>query len=343
MNYYLSKIRQLLKQKNLDAIILYSNPYDDRYLRAIGQTNSILQNYLLISANEAVVTTPTYLVDDLRGKTNIDVIPAPAEALVFEPILEPASGKKVGYAGNCHYQDLSKLKTEPVNLNLELNQILIHKTDSFINDTSKIAKITANFMSQIDIGQINNLLELKQKVKSVAISHNLELNFPSAITASSDLEKTTAMMPKNKIIAEKEIICLDMGFKNNLTMTDRTRMYFKNMPEAKQLYSMFKQIHWEIIDTDLKVGLPFTEVIELYQSKVRKKLNYQILADDFGHGIGFSLHEKPFLEKSPSEIKRSQIFTLEPTMVTPYGKMRVEDMIAVNSSGIVENLTKKQP
>lgn len=341
MNYYLTKIHQLLKRKNLEGLILYSNPYNDRYLRALTETNSILQNYIYVSANQSIVTTPIYLVADLKEKTKFKVLASTAESTVFEPILKLIANKRVGYAGQTPYQDLFQLKTKPINLTAEVNQILSYKSDCFIQKTNRLAKKTTQFMAKIDINGLKNVLDIQQQIKLFAANHNLELSFPPAITSHLDLKQTTAMLPKNQIISKKEIICLDMGFKNKITMTDRTRMYFKNQAKAKKIYQDFSQIHWDIIQSELELGMSFANVISLYQKKVKKMLNYKILQDDFGHGIGFSLHEKPFLETSNSKIKPNQIFTLEPTLLTPYGKMRIEDMVGVLSDGKIINLTKK--
>ena len=57
-----------------------------------------------------------------------------------------------------------------------------------------------------------------------------------------------------------------------------------------------------------------------------------------------NMNEKPFdekiLEQANRKIGTNIVFTIEPSFDTVFGKMRIEDIIAITSTGKVINLTK---
>ena len=164
-----------------------------------------------------------------------------------------------------------------------------------------------------------------------AAKQGCNLSFPVCVTSGEDLRISTCLSPKNKLIRNSDIICIDAGLKQDIFTTDMTRMFFLRNPEAEKIYKQLMFAHHEIIDKFIDPELKWTSLINEYQGRFDEIPGVKrCLKEDFGHGIGFALHEHPMLEKSKDIIGCNIIFTIEPTFVTKFGMMRFEYMIAID-------------
>lgn len=174
-----------------------------------------------------------------------------------------------------------------------------------------------------------------------AAKQRCDLSFPVCITSGDDLRISTCLSPKNKLIQNSDIICMDAGLKQDIFTTDMTRMFFINHPKGQEIYRGLYQKHLEIVNRKITKITLFSELIRMYREVAETTSGViKLLPEDFGHGVGFALHEHPMLERSIGEIGVNIIFTIEPTFVTKFGMMRFEDMIAIDSKGCVKILTE---
>lgn len=342
-NIYLEKFRQLLTQNKLDALLIYANGYDDRFMRALTGTYSILQDYLFITRTDFVISEPGYLIPETKRRTNIELIPADGEDLVIEPIEKIlGSNKRIGIIGNCRFRDVEKLNPSfTVDLTTKADQIIRFKTDEFIDKISKPAGVLAHIIERIKIFPGENQLEIDRGIKQGIIATGSQLAFPPCITSKNDLNISTCLSPKNKQFADSDIVCIDAGLKNDIFTTDMTRMFFINHPKGQEIYRGLYQKHLGIVNGKITQKTLFSKLIRMYREVAETTRGViKLLPEDFGHGVGFALHEHPMLERSIGEIGVNIIFTIEPTFVTKFGMMRFEDMIAIDSKGSVKILTE---
>ncbi|MBI4136893.1 M24 family metallopeptidase [Candidatus Roizmanbacteria bacterium] len=342
MNYYTRQFQNLLKKYELDVIIVYANTYNGRYMKATAGTYPVLQNYIVILPASAYITETRYLKLDMQGRTKLKIVSTDGEDFGFDEIqkrIEP--GKKIGIVGDVKYRDIVSIKPKKVvDLTEKADAIISHKTDEYIQTIASLAKTTVNIMDSVFFKTGDNILDWDKKIHGEVVRMGAELSFPVCIASGKDLKETTTVLPQNKKIAKQDMICIDMGLANDICITDRTRMYFVNHPRAEKIWKDIIGIHHTVIQTFVAPGKSFREVIGEYKRIAKKYDSFsEVLEEDFGHGIGFALHEKPILEKTNDRIQPNSIFTLEPTFVTKYGKMRIEDMIGVLSDGKVVNLT----
>ncbi len=341
MNYYIQKFQRLLKKYTLDAIVVYANAYDDRYMKALSGTYSVLQNYLVVTANSISISEASYLVADLKKRTTLNIVSVEGENEVINGIKSIiGTNKLIGIVGNCKYPDIVSLEPKStIDLNLSASDVVRYKSDDYINNLKRYARVTNKILTSIQVVSSINQLELSKRLQVKVINRNLQLAFPVCITSGQDIKISTSCLASNKIIGAKDMICIDMGVKYSIYTTDFTRMFFVNQPKAESLYQQIIRIHNKVIDS-LTSNTRFDETIQRYR-RFSKKYHQieEVMESDLGHGIGFALHEKPNVESGSSKIGKNIVFTLEPTFITPYGRMRIEDMIAVNSKKEVIKIT----
>ena len=342
-NIYLEKCRRLLTRNKLDALLIYANGYDDRFMRALSGTYSILQDYMFVTLTECIISEPGYLVAETQRRTNIEIISASGENLVIEPITKLLGlNKRIGVIGNCRFRDVESLNSSlAIDLTTQADEIIRFKTDEFIDKISKPAGLLAQIVEGSEIFPGQNQLELDKKIKQDIMAAGSLLAFPPCITSGNDLNISTCLSPTNKKFVNQDVVCIDAGLKSDIFTTDMTRMFFLQNPEAKSICSRLMFIHREIISKFIRPELKWSELISEYQKRFNKIPGVdRCLKEDFGHGIGFGLHEQPMIDQSQEKIGKNIVFTIEPTVVTKFGMMRFEDMIAIDSKGRVKILTQ---
>lgn len=344
MNYYIKGFRKLLRKKKLDAILIYANAYNDRYMKAVCGTYSVLQNYILVTQSSVYISEARYLVEDLRKRTTLRILPSKGEALNIYPIREAlGTGKRIGIVGDCKYKDIKVLEPSIVLEFTSYSELLLrHKIDEYIEALRKHARNLESIMDSVRIKGGEKQTDIARRIKKRILDSNYDLAFPICVTSGKDLLRSTSLLASEKKIRDNDIICIDMGIKSGIYNTDRTRMYFLKERQAKNLYKRIKDLHTDIIENELNSKMTGKDIVEKYKRNFSNVEGVKdVLEEDFGHGIGFGLHEEPMLERSDDCIGKNTVFTIEPTFVTKYGKMRVEDMVGILSNGIVINLTKK--
>lgn len=345
MNYYRQQFKKLLTAHDLDHVLVYANTYNGRFMKAIAGTCPLQQNYIIISKHADYLTETRYFLLDIKRRTAMKLLATEGEDYGFIEVMKKVgSGKNVGIVGDFKYQDFASLQpARIVDLTEEAHKIILHKTDEYISVTQKHARVTAEILSKIEFQPGDTGATHAQTIFRTAVQKNYDLSFSTCITSGEDLFETTTVVAGKKKIRRKDMVCIDMGLKQGIYTTDITRMFFVNQPEAQQIYKSIVAIHNDIIAHFVSPEKTFREVISCYQERFHGNKDVKdVPEDDFGHGIGFALHEMPILEKTTRAIGKNIIFTLEPTFVTKFGKMRIEDMIGVFSNGKVVNLTGKK-
>ncbi|MEK6933087.1 MAG: M24 family metallopeptidase [Nanoarchaeota archaeon] len=328
-------LKNLIKECKLDGILIYSSWNDAGCGLAFTGIIPIFFNYYFISKDSEVFLELDYLIEDLKNKTNVKVLPLkedlPGESL--KDLLKRC--KKVGIIGNAPWRHFENLKIELVDLNDEVNNFVNVKDKKEIDKIKKVAqetlsclKLLRNFIvpgkTRKDIA---DFLKLKLLEKGDALA------FPTCVTSGEKIKETTASFPTDKKILKRDIVVVDAGLVKDGFYSDCTRMYFLNFPEAELNYNKLVKAHLKVI-SKVKPGIFVKDVLKFYNEELKKEgLPYETLEkEDLGHSIGFMLHEIPLLcqEKYLDfKLKDDMIITLEPEIVFDYYRLRVEDMILV--------------
>lgn len=344
MKWHKQQFQKLLATEKLDAIIVFANNFDDRFLKAVTGFSSILQSYLVIKPHQTILVEPKYLLAErkLRLKTNQIIFhPAQGENFIGVELKHLIKlHQSIGICGACKFTDIAAIGAKKIiDLTVQADQIIQYKTDGFIAKIAPLAKKLSLILKNLKISAGTNQLAISQQINQEASRFNCQFSFPLCITSGTDLKISTCLNPKNKIIKTQDVVCIDLGLKQNGLITDITRTFFINHLQAKKLHNqLFKQHLFAVEKINPKMTFP--QLMDRYEKIAKKIGGVKLLHQNFGHGLGFAEHEPPMLEKSKAKIGKNIIFTIEPTFKTKFGLMRFEDMVAVDSKGKVRNLTK---
>lgn len=141
--------------------------------------------------------------------------------------------------------------------------------------------------------------QLNKKAHDFILSKGAKPNFlnyggfPGSICASVNDEVVHGIPSKERVLADGDIISIDMGVVLDGFHSDAARTFGvgKISPEAQRLIDVTKQSFFEGIKY-LKHGAKLGDVSFAIQSYVEDN-GYSVVRDLVGHGIGRELHEDP--------------------------------------------------
>jgi Xaa-Pro aminopeptidase len=138
--------------------------------------------------------------------------------------------------------------------------------------------------------------------------------------------------PTDKKLKKHDIIQIDMGVVINGYTSDRSAVYFKGKPTAKQkeVLSALEEAKNAGIDA-IAPGVSCSEPDLAARKVLRAHKLEKYFIHSLGHGVGLDIHEGVTLSKKSKQILQEQeVVTVEPGVYFP-GKwgMRLEDMVVV--------------
>src|SRR3989344_1760780 len=286
-------LRKLMKKRDLDIILVFSDLNNYSYDTALNGVKPGLFHYYYITLREEGFLEIDYLVEELKSQTSLKIIPF-KEDMPENSLAKLIKGLNVGIIGNAPFWHLKGIQNSICDLNKEEKNILLIKNDSEIDKIRSSAKEINNILKKFDSSKFIGKTEKEiGNFLSQAIMKNSEgLAFPVCVTSMKDIKKTTASFPSKRKISEKDIIIIDAGVVKEGFYSDCTRMYFLNYNDAED--------------------------------------NLEI--EDLGHSIGFYVHEHPMFYSSEQEnikLEKNMIITLEPEIKFSEYRLRIEDMILV--------------
>ena len=147
----------------------------------------------------------------------------------------------------------------------------------------------------------------------------------------------------DRVIEEGDCIVMDWGCHYKELMSDTSRTVFVGSVTDKQreIYDLVNRAQLSAQET-AKEGVMIPEI----DKKAREVLDEQgyahTLINRVGHGIGYSVHEGPYINQINNRVlEKGMCFSIEPGVYLPgdFG-MRVENIVCINENGETEPLNK---
>jgi Xaa-Pro aminopeptidase len=139
-----------------------------------------------------------------------------------------------------------------------------------------------------------------------------------------------------KRLEKGDFIIIDFGVNKDGYNSDETVTLIVGEPSQrhKDIYSVVKEAHDEGISR-IKPGIRFSDIDRCVRKRIRDKGYGKYFGHGTGHGIGLSVHEKPYIiGRNRDTIEEGMIFTIEPGVYIPgFGGVRIEDMVLATETG----------
>ena len=308
------KVTELLKKKNLDAILI-SDGYNMRYLSGFGGATG----YLYISADQKVLMTDSrYTTQAKQEAPKFAVVEVSTEKGYRELITECIRKDQAKTIG---FEDLRCIKTE--------------------EELEKVAKAEAigDQAFQKILGDIKpgvTELTIAAKLDYYMRELGAEGNSFDTIVASGLHSAMPHAVPTAKKLEKGDFITMDFGCRYDGYCSDMTRTVVLGEASSKQkeIYGIVLKAQMAALE-QICAGKTGSEVDQVARGLIAEAGYGEYFGHGLGHSVGLFIHEEPRLSpKCHSVLQKNMTMTVEPGIYIPeFGGVRIEDLVVITEKG----------
>ena len=336
-------LRKILKQKNLDSLIVFS-PANITYLTAKLRHDA----YLLVTLKRCFYLTDSRYIGELRRSLPRKFLLKEIHASLPTHIIDLCNEnrlKRIGFEeDSTFYSTYRKLSR-----NLKKRSRLI--------PTSGLVEGLRESKSRLEIARIKKgvriILEafvfirkfLKAGQKEIEIVAEFErfIRYNGAEDSAFDIivaaGKNSAHphhTPGQKKLVRGEPVLIDIGVECQGYKSDISRVFSVGKPsdQLDKVYGIVLKAQEAAIKA-VKPGVSAGVIDSAGRRHIEKHGLGKYFVHSIGHGVGIKVHEGPHISPNSEEIiKPGMVFTLEPAVYLPgrFG-IRIEDMVLVTKTG----------
>ncbi len=338
MNSRIKKVKDVIKKKGLDAILI-TDMSNIRYISNFTGSNA----YVFLTANNSYFFTDGRYKTQSKNEVKNFKISICKDILKEMPnYLPKKSIKKIGFEDEsltCSQLRLlrkyfKKKKFYPLSEELKLLRAV--KDEEELRLMRKATKISEEA-----------LLEIKKKIKPGVTESYLAneferlakekgaegLSFDTIIVSG----KNSALVhgkPSDKKIRKGDLVLIDFGCVYKGYRSDQTVTYGvgKLSNKAINIYNTVRDAQIQALDI-IKPGVELIKPYKIVNEYIKSK-GYEFV-HGLGHGVGLQIHEQPNVSSSAKGVfQEGMVVTVEPGIyVENIGGVRIEDLIVVTKNG----------
>lgn len=339
MHRRLCKLREILKEKKLDAAIIFK-PENRRYISGFTGTSG----YALITIDKAFFLTDFRYIDQAKEQCKeYDIVKHTNERSIFS-IINELNLNNLGFEEDFityhQYMEFSK-ELDPIELIpldgviSSLRKIKDEEEIKYIRQAAHIADEAflhiCNYMRP-GIAEKHVALELETFMKKEGASGT---SFDT-IVASGIRSSLPHGVASDKLLEKGDFVTLDFGCIYNGYCSDMTRTIVlgKANERQKEIYHIVLKAQQKAL-VAIKPGITGIEADKVARDFITSCGYGEYFGHGLGHGVGLEIHENPRLAPIGDEVlKEGMIVTDEPGIYIPdFGGVRIEDLLMITESG----------
>lgn len=356
----LSKLKKLLKENNLDAVVVSSLPNIIHLTNFSYFTDIEREGFLLITkTNQYIFTDGRYTHAVKKQVENFELRELKASASLINHLKQIFEEEHITIVGieedNMTVKELKQLQTVINNQkHFTLHTIRLQKTSKEITAIQNACEIGDKAFSYI-LKQINvdpkGIFDITEKELAFLLETFIrQLGYEpsfSSIVAFGENAAVPHHKTGNRKLKMNEYILLDFGVQYKNYCSDMTRTIFAGIAnkEQKETYQTVKEAQQKAIDyiekqLQNKQQVKASDADKTARDYILKK-GFPSFPHSLGHGIGLQVHEAPSISpKSKDSLTEGMVFSIEPGIYLPDQLgIRIEDLFAVQNGKLVQ-LTK---
>ncbi len=339
MNNRIDALRDQMKEKSLDAALIYKNE-NRRYISGFTGTSG----YVVITEKSSFfITDFRYIGQASNQCESYEIIEHNIEKTLYD-IINSLNIYNLGFEEDFvtygQYKEFeNKLKDVTLSpLNQALNSLRKYKDANEIKCIESAAAIADDAFDYIcefikpGISEREISLELEGYMrKKGASSTSFDI-----IVASGLRSSLPHGVASDKIVEKGEFITMDFGCIVNGYCSDMTRTIVMGKANDKQ-----KQIYDIVLEAQnmalraIRPGITGVEADKVARDIITKRGYGQFFGHGLGHGVGLEIHEAPRLSPLGNDtLEVAMVVTDEPGIYLPdFGGVRIEDLVVITEDG----------
>ena len=356
----ISKIRNLISNNNLNAVLISSVP-NIIYLTGFSNfSKDEREAFLLIVAQPQGLTHKTpgvlgYILTDGRYSEEVrkqvkdfELIEISSELSLEKALKNLAKKhnlKKLGFEGNSiSFLEHKKLSKYFNNIyHLSISKLRSVKTPDEISKIEKACELGDKTFKYIlkKIKEGVNEKEIAFEIEFFIKKQGADISF-RPIVAFGKNSSVPHHFPTNNQLTNNQIVLLDFGVKLDNYCSDMTRTVFfgKATNEQRKMYETVLAAQSRAIDLlnslfMIHDSIPAKNIDQAARDYIISQ-GYKTIPHSLGHGIGLEVHESPHLSPLSKDILReNMVFSIEPGIYIPgVGGVRIEDLVVLEKNGL---------
>jgi Xaa-Pro aminopeptidase len=344
----MDKLRQILADENLDAIVI-SQPGNRRYLSGFTGTRGVL----FISPERAVfATTFVYLEQARKQVPAFELVMFQQEfAEVWPDLVAEVNSALQGRARRVAFESAHLTVAEHGKLAAGAGNVELVPTEGIVEGLRAIKgegefDIIKKAVSLADAAftHIVEFIEPGMTEREVAWELEVYMRTHGAEKVAFDLivgAGSNGAMPHHevseRVIGRGEPIVMDLGARVAGYHSDMTRTICLGQPDERftEIYDLVLRARWAA-EAAIRVGITAGEADNVARQIIAEAGYGEQYGHGLGHGVGLAVHEEPFIRQGAAEVlKPGMVFTVEPGIYLPdWGGVRIEDMVVVREDGV---------
>lgn len=348
MKNRIEKVRSILREKKIDAILIKSKT-NKRYVGAL--TGSGVQ-VLVTLDNIYQMMDGRYINEAKETTTGFENIVYDQGCGCYPTIKEIIKDGSLAIEANQtlvkEYLKLKEFGFDIVLLENELEVIRKNKDEKEIELVKKACAITDKiFKEAIDTIKVGmKEYELSALLQYLAIKNGASGMAFDTIVASGTRGSMPHGRPTDKTFAEHEFITIDFGITYQGYQSDMTRTVCIGTPnpKVKEIYDIVLKAQCSGVEF-IKSGVTGKDVDSHVRQIITDAGYGEYFTHGLGHGMGMGDGELPILnQRSSTILEEGMIMSCEPGIYVPgVGGVRIEDDVLIqNGKGIALNKTTKE-
>ena len=329
----LNKVRDLMKEKNLDAILITSMPnifYFSNFKGTYG-------NLLILKDKTILFTDNRYKLIAEKTLKNSEI-----ELVITTGILKDLKNftkknYKIGIEDmnlpiSAYFNLKNSIDSEIVFLGSDLSKLRMPKEKDEIEKLTNAIKIAEKSLEQL-LGKIKldmSEKEIANKLEYLLMENGAEERSFETIVASGINSALPHARASSKKLEKGEFLKIDFGAYYEGYASDITRTFVLGKASNKHLeiYNAVKEANLLGIKS-AKEGITFQELHKKVKEFLDSKGYGQYFTHSLGHGLGIEVHEYPYAAMDEI-LKENMIITIEPGIyIENFGGVRIEDDILI--------------
>lgn len=342
------KIRESLKEKNIDAIFLV-NDSNIRYVSGYSGSDSFV---LLLQDIGYFITDYRYTEQAEAECRDFRVITVNREEETHEQVIaslieKNGVGRLAFEENHASYERIENLK-KAMNDNQSDTRLLpgngIVEDFRYTKNEEEISHIRkgAEISDRVFDGMLGFLKPgISERDAAFEVERLIRKHggdgpaFPVILLTGPNTSKPHGI-PSDATIKAGDFITMDFGTLYRGYRSDMTRTVVMGKPDEKQVkvYNLVKEAQETGVFAS-KPGTPGTRIDQQVKQILLKHDYLCFAGKGVGHGLGLDIHEKPFINaRCDDTLKAGCVITMEPGIYIPFwGGVRIEDTLAITEDG----------
>ena len=350
MNNKLDKVRKVIEEKNIEALIIKSKN-NKRYIGALTGSGVYI---LLTKYKSYQILDGRYIDEANKNTTGFEnkVVNQGSYILTIIELLKELSIQKIGIEIQAmsikEYIDLSNHDFDIELITNELSKVRSVKSKEEIEIIKKACEITDEVFKEV----ISEIKEGMTELEVSALLHYWVLKKGASgmafepIVVSGERGAMPHGRPTTKKLKRNEAITIDFGVIYKGYQSDMTRTISIGEPPKliKDIYKAVLKAQMLAIE-GIKAGVSARSIDKIARDSITKSGFGEYFTHGLGHGMGLGDGELPTLNsKSEDILEEGMVMSCEPGIYIPdIGGVRIEDdIVIINGKGVSLNKTSKE-